>query len=42
MVVSNGSSSSYVAGGSSEIAVTVAACMTACEVGYPAVLIESS
>ncbi len=42
VLVSNGSSSSSVVGGSSEIYVTVVAWMPAGEVGYHAVLIESS
>ena len=42
MVVTNGSSSSSTVGGSSEMAVTVAAWMHEDEVGYPAVRMESS
>ncbi len=42
VLVSNGSSSSSGVGGSSEIVVTAVAWMPAGEVGYPAILIESS
>ena len=42
MAVSNGSSSSSVVGGSSEMVVTDAAWMPEGEVGYPAVHMESS